>query len=440
MNAAAANNIEVSVEAAAGLERRMIVRLANADIEREINARLAKVRKTAKLKGFRPGKVPEKVVRQYYGGQVRDEVLTELIRASYSRAIAEQKLNPAGGPRIEPLPQVGAGSADHFSYRATFEVYPEIALAPLDALAIEVPKVAIGDDDVTAMIEKLRAQRATWHVVERAAAAGDRTVVDFTGTVDGEPFQGGQGKDVAIVVGSGQVIEDFDKALGGMAAGDVKTATVAFPSHYPTASLAGKSAQFEIKVQRVEEHRLPELDEAFAASFGVGGSDLASLGGEVRKNMERELAERLKNDVKTRVFDALLAANTVAVPRALVDQEIETLQADAMRQMGVKDPKQAPARERFAAIAQRRVAVGLLVQELLSQHKLRLDPKRVDKRIEELASPYEKPEEAAQFYRSNRGMMTQVEAAVLEDQVVDFVLERARATDQPRTFQQFMGA
>jgi trigger factor len=292
------------------------------------------------------------------------------------------------------------------------------------------------------MLEKLRAQRATWEPVDRAAAAGDRVVVDFTGTVDGEEFQGGQGKEVAIVVGAGQVIEDFDNALVGMTPGASKTAAVAFPAHYPTASLAGKNAQFEIRVHRVEERRLPALDAAFAASFGVAGGDnvLGALEVEVRKNMERELAERLKAEVKTRVFDSLLRANSIVVPRALVEQEINTLQVDAMRQMGIKDPKDAPGRERFAAIAERRVSVGLLVQELLSRHQIRLDEKRVSQRIEELAAPYEKPDEAAQFYRSNRGMMSQVEATVLEDQVVDFVLERAQSTQQSRTFQQFMGA
>jgi trigger factor len=434
------HNIEVSIETAAGLERRMTVRLPLATIEREVASRLAKVGKTARLKGFRPGKVPPKVVRQYYGGQVRDEVLADLIRSTYSRAIAQQKLNPAGGPRIEPLP--APAGAEHFSYRATFELYPEIALAPLESLSIEVPKVAIGADDVTAMIEKLRVQRATWEPVERAAASGDRVVVDFTGTIDGEPFQGGDGKDVGIVVGSGQVIEDFDKALLGLTPGADNTAAVTFPSDYPTASLAGKSAQFAIHVQRVEARRLPELDEAFAASFGVSGDGevLTAREAEVRKNMERELAERLKSDIKTRVFDALLNANAVPVPRALVEQEIATLQADAMRQMGIKDPAQAPAPERFAALAQRRVTVGLLVQELMSRNQIRLDEKRVSQRVEELAAPYEKPDEAAQFYRSNRGMMAQVEATVLEDQVVDFVLERATTREETRTFQQFMGA
>jgi len=437
MNATNSKSYEVSIEAVAGLERRMTVRVPAADIERAIAARLAQVGKTAKLKGFRPGKVPQKVVRQYYGGQVRDEVMSDVIRTTYSRAIAEQKLNPAGGPRIEPLAAAGDG-AEHFTYRATFEVYPEIELQPLETLALEVPSVDIGESDVDTMIEKLRAQRATWKTVERAAADGDRVVVDFAGTIDGEAFEGGQGKDIGIVIGSGQVLKDFERALIGVGAGGGTTATVVFPQDYPKKDLAGKQASFAISVHRVEELELPALDDAFATAFGLAGG-AGSLRGEVRNNMTRELNERLRGETKTRAFDALIAQNRVTVPRALIEQEIGNLQADALRQMGSTDVARAP-RERFEALAQRRVTVGLLVQELLQRHKIKLDQKRVDERIKELTQPYEKPEEAAQFYRSDRTMMTQVEASVLEDQVVDFLLEHAAANKKVQSFKEFMGA
>jgi trigger factor len=439
MNAVTAKNYEVSVEAAAGLERRMTVRVPTAEIEREIASRLAKVGKTAKLKGFRPGKVPQKVVRQYYGGQVREEVMTDVIRTTYSRAIAERNLNPAGGPRIEPLEGAEAGGAEHFIYRATFEVYPEIVLQPFDKLSVDVPKVDIQEADLDAMIEKLRLQRATWQTVERKSAEHDRVLVDFTGTIDGEPFEGGRGQNVAIVVGSGQVLKEFDQALRGLTANDKTTATVTFPQDYPTTNLAGKKAVFDILVQRVEEQKLPEIDDEFATSFGLAGG-AASLRTDVRSNMERELAERIKAETKTRVFDALIKVNNVTVPRALVDQEISSLQADALRQMGSNDPKQAPARERFENLALRRVTVGLLIQEILKQHKIKLDQSRVGQRVQELAAPYEKPDEAAQFYRSNRGMMAQVEASVLEDQVVDFLLERATRKERILSFKEFMGA
>lgn len=439
MNAATSKSLDVSVEAMPGLERRITVRVPSVDIEREVAVRLAKVGKTAKLKGFRPGKVPQKIVRQYYGGQVREEVVSDVIRASYSRAIAEHKLNPAGGPRIEPVDQA-ASDADHFSYRAVFEVYPEISLRSLDSLSLEVPKVEIGEPDVDAMLEKLREQRATWEAVERQSEAKDRVVIDFTGTLDGQPFPGGEGKEIAIIVGGNQVLEDFDNALVSVAAGDSKTATVKFPEDYPTAELAGKQAEFAITVHRVEERRYPPLDDAFAEVFGVPDGGMAGLRTEVRKNMERELAERRNNEVKTRVFNALIQANQVTVPRALVEQEIASLQQESMRQMGVKDPKQAPARERFVSLAERRVKIGLLIQEVLQTHKITLDQARVDKRVKELAAPYEKPEEAAQYYRSNRGMMAQVEAAVLEDQVADFLLQHAKTTEKSHTFQEFMGA
>jgi trigger factor len=439
MNAANSKSYEVSLETSAGLERRLTVRVPNSEIERAISARLAQVGKTAKLKGFRPGKVPHKVVRQYYGGQVRDEVVSDVIRTTYSRAIAEKKLNPAGGPRIEALPAGDAAGAEHFTYRATFEVYPEFALQPLDGLALEVPSVTVEEADLDAMIEKLRGQRATWIAVDRAAAQGDRATVDFAGTIDGEPFEGGQGKGIGIVIGAGQVLQDFDAALRGVKAGESATATVLFPQDYPTKPLAGKTAVFAIDVKKVEERKLPELDDAFAEAFGITGG-AGSLRGEVRNNMERELKERLRGETKTRVFDALMSANRIVVPRALVDQEVSSLQADALRQMGSTDPQQAPPRERFESLAQRRVTVGLLIQELMREHKIQLDQARVDVRIKELAAPYEKPEEAAQFYRSDRGMMAQVEASVLEDQVVDFLLSRARCTTQSITFKDFMGA
>jgi trigger factor len=379
------------------------------------------------------------VVRQYYGGQVREEVLSDVIRATYTRAIADQKLNPAGGPTIEALPE-GGEDAGHFTYRATFEVYPEIAIAALEKLDIERPKVTVEDADVDAMLDKLRTQRAEWRAVDRPAAAGDRVTVDFAGRVGGQPFQGGEGHDVKVTVGAGQVLEDFDAALRGATAGTEKTAEVKFPAQYPVAELAGNTAHFDITVKSVEEKELPPLDEALAATFGVTEGGVPKLRDEVRANMERELAERVKAETKTRTFDALLKANQVAVPRALVEQEISSLQADALRQMGSQDPKQAPPRERFQDLALRRVTIGLLIQELIKQHGIKLDRNRVEQRITELAAPYEKPEEAAQFYRSNRGMMAQVEAAVLEDQVVDFLLEQAKPKEKTVGFREFMGA
>lgn len=429
------SNLDISVESPGGLERRLTIKVPKADIEREIDARLQKVARSARLKGFRPGKIPQKVVRRHYGGQVRQEVLSEVIRSSFSRAVEQEQLNPAGGPQIEPL---DGQNQEHFSYRATFEVFPEIELKDLSALEVERPRVEIAETDVDAMMEKLREQRAEWHTAERKARKGDRVVIDFVGSIDGEPFEGGEGKEITIIVGEGQVIEDFDKALDGLAAGETRTAKVKFPKDYPSEKLAGKKAQFEISTHRVEEKVLPELSEDFAKLFGVEEGGVEALRNEVRNNMQRELDERLKTESKTRALDALLAANQVTAPKALIEEEIRSLQADAMRRMGIEDPAKAPPRERFASAAARRVTVGLLLQELIRNNGIELDRPRVQRRVDELVAPYEKPQEAAQIYRGSRELMTQVESSVLEDQVVEFLLEQAKTTEKTLSFDEFM--
>ena len=435
----ATSNLEVSLEHPGGLERRLTVRVPNAEIEREVEARLQKVGRTARLKGFRPGKIPQKVVRKHFGEQVRREVLSDIIRSTYSQAIREKQLNPAGGPEIETLSGVTKPDED-FSYRATFEVFPEITLADLETLEFVRPRVEITEADVDKMIEKLREQRAEWRTVERGAAKGDRVVIDFTGRIDGEPFEGSEAKEVTIVVGAGQVLEDFDRALEGLSAGETRTARVEFPQDYAREQLRGKTAEFEIKAHRVEEKVLPEVNEEFAKSFGVEEGGVEKLRVEVRANMQRELDERLKAETKALAFDALLAANDVPTPKALVAEEIRVLQADAMRRLGIEDPKLAPPADRFEAAARRRVALGLLIQELIRKNGIELDRVRVQRRVDELVAPYENPQEAARIYRSSPELMRQVESSVLEDQVVELLLERGKVTEETKTFDEFMAA
>jgi trigger factor len=429
-------NLDVSLEKAKGLERKMTVRVPAAEIEREIDARLVKMGRTARIKGFRPGKIPPKVVRQRYGTQIRQEVLADVIRATFSRAVAQADLNPAGGPAIEPL---SGADSEHFSYRATFEVYPEIALKGLEKLGIDKPVVAIKDADVDKMIERLRQQRATWRSVDRKSQPTDRVTIDFTGTIDGKTFAGGEGKDVPVVVGGGQVVEDFDAALRGVEKGEEKTAKVKFPKNYGVASVAGNKAVFEIRVKGVEEQVLPEIDTEFLTAFGVTDGGLDALKVEVRKNMQRELDERHRAHMRAQALNALLDGNRIDVPNALIAQEVRSLQADAMRRLGLQDPEKAPPAESFRESATRRVQLGLLVQEVIRAHKIELDRGRVDRRIEELSAPYEKPQEAAQLYRSSRDLMAQVESAVLEDQVVDVLLARGKVKDKASTFDEFMG-
>jgi len=423
------------VEAPRGLQRRITVRVPSAQIDREVRLRLTQVGKTAKLKGFRPGKIPAKVVHERYGGQVRQEVITDVIRASYSQALSQEKLRPAGGPSIEPLTDE---REEHFSYQATFEVYPEIALKPIEALTIERPVVELKESDVEAMVEKLRDQRADWQVVNRAAMAGDRVVVDFVGKIAKEPFEGGEGTEVPIIVGAGQVIEGFDKALKGVSAEQSKSAKVKFPKDYQVEELAGKKAVFDIKVHRVEEKLLLEIDDAFLEAFGVKEGGIEALRSEVRGNLQRELRERITAVIKGRALDALLQANDIQVPQSLVEEQAGAMQAESMRRFGIEDPDQAPPKANFEEPARRRIAVGLLVQELIPKHGIELDSARVNQRIQELVAPYEKPEETAQIYRANRELMAQVESAVLEEQVVEFLLEHAKTKDKVVEFQEFM--
>ncbi len=422
------------MEPGQGLERRMTVRLPAAEIDREVDTRLKRLGKTAKLKGFRPGKVPAKVVRQRFSGQVRQEVLSDLIRSSFSEAISQQQLNPAGGPAIEPL----AESGDGFSYRAVFEVYPEVSLGDITKLKFDVPSVAIDDTDVDSMIEKLREQRAEWQEVERASREGDRVVIDFTGTMGGEAFDGGSGTKVPIVVGAGQVIADFDKGIAGLSAGEDKTIKVKFPKDYGVADLAGKKAEFALHAHAVEEKVLPEVDDEFIAAFGVSDGGLDAFRDDVRRNMERELADRIRLRTKNAALDALHDANRIDVPKALVSQEIQSLQGEAQRRLGTDDPARVPGAEVFQPVAEKRVRLGLLVQEVLAESKLEIDRDRVDERIGELAQPYEDPDQAARLYRSDRQMMSQIETAVLEEQVVDHLVENAKIREKKDTFEAFM--
>ena len=432
---ASRGQVDISVEAAEGLKRQITVRVPNAEIDREVDLRLKKMSKTARLKGFRPGKVPAKVVRKRYGGQVRQEVVGDIIRSSFSHAVTQQQFNPAGGPAIEPL---AAPDDQHFAYRATFEVYPEIELAKLDELLFEAPDVEIEEDDVDTMIERLRRQKGEWKAVDRAAADGDCVLVDFTGKIDKEPFEGGEGKEVRIQLGAGEVLEDFEKALSGCKAGDEKTAKVKFPKDYGAPEVAGKKAVFEIKVREVQALELPEVDDEFMAAFGVTEGGMEAFRADVRKNMQRELDQRLREASRTNVLDVLHNAHEIELPRALVDQEAHALQHEAMRRMGIEDHDKAPPLDRFRQMAERRVRLSLLVQELIAKEKIELDRERVEERIQELASPYEVPEEAARLYRSNADLMSQIESAVLENQVVDFLIDHGQTSRTKMSFDEFM--
>ena len=425
----------VTVESTGTLERRMRVELPAERIEKEIESRLKSVGRTAKIKGFRPGKIPAKVVRQRYGGQVRQEVLSELMQKSYSDAVIQENLNPAGGPKIVPD---AAENDKGFAYVATFEVLPEITLKGLDKIAVTKSEVEIADEDCEDMIHNLRKQKAVWSTVDRESKEGDRVIVDFNGTLKGEPIKGGQGKEVPVDLGEGHMLPDFEKALGGSKAGDEKSIKVKFPKDYHDETLASKKVEFNIKVHRVEEEELPPLDDTLAELYDVKEGGLATLRADVRANMEREAKQRVSSEIKEQALNGLVDANPIEIPNSLKDQEIHSLQHDTMRRLGIEDHDKAPPAENFAEAAERRVRLGLLVRQLIQDNNLSVDTDRVRKHVEEMCASYENAEDMVAMYMSNEQALAQIEPMVLEDQAVEWLTENGVVKTRKVGFKEYM--
>lgn len=428
--------MQVSVSATSGLERRMEVAVPADSVATAIEQRLKEISRTVRLKGFRPGKAPLPVVRKQFGEQVRSEVVGDLMRSSLAEALKEQKLIPAAGPRIEPI-AVAPGS--DLKFAATFEVMPEIQVKPPGGIAVERPAAAVAESDIDAMIESMRRQRPVFTAVERPAHETDRVVIDYTGTIGGEPFEGGEGKDVAILIGSGQSRPELEQGLRGASPGESRTVAVTFPAELTNKTLAGNTAELAVTVKKVEEQSLPAVDEEFCRGFGVEEGGIDALRGEVRKSMERELADVIRNRVRTQVLDALYAENPIDIPRALIEEQVQQLQIDAARRMGIREASKLPPREPFEAPARKRVALGLLMGQIVKAQGIPVDRQRVQARIEELAAGYPNADEARRAYQHNAEAMRQVESMVLEDQVIDWILERARVTDVPMSFQNITG-
>ncbi|MFZ5509321.1 MAG: trigger factor [Pseudomonadota bacterium] len=421
------------------LERRIDMSVAVADIDKDVENRLKKLARTVKMAGFRPGKVPLKLVAQQYGPQVRSEAIGEAVEKAFGQAVREQNLRVAGYPRIEPKQ---AQDENKLEFSAVFEVYPEIRLGDIGNSAIERPVLTVGDAEVDKTIDILRKQRATYAPVERAAAPGDRVVVDFTGRLNGDVFEGGQASDYPMMLGAGQMLPEFEQAVAGMKAGESKTFDLTFPADYQVEHLAGKQVSFEVAVKRVEETRLPEVNADFARSLGVEDGDVEKMRAEVKSNLEREVKRRVQARIKGQAMKALLEANPIEVPKALVEQEAHQL-AEAARQdlanrgVNVKDVPVQP--DWFAEQAQRRVKLGLVIAELVKQKGLAATPEQLRAMIDEIAQSYEKPEEVVRWYYSQPRQLAQVEALAIEENVVKWVVENAKATDKPVTFDELMG-
>lgn len=425
--------MQVSVESTSALERRMTVGVPADRIEAAVAKRLQQTARKAKVPGFRPGKVPMSVIRQRYEGAARQEALGDLIQETYYEAVIAQKLNPAGAPAVEP--KVFEQGKD-LEYVATFEVYPEIALAGFESINVERLQAEVQDADLDKMLDVLRKQNTRYEPADRAAENGDQINIDFVGKLDGVAFPGGSAKGTGLVLGSGRMIPGFEEALDGVKAGDERVITPTFPEDYQNLELAGKTAEFTVTVNSVSAAQLPELNEEFFNLFGVKEGGLEGFRAEVRKNMERELAQAIKSKVKTQVMDGLIAANSIEVPKALIAGEVDRLRHQAVQQFGGRlDPQQLPA-ELFEEQAKRRVALGLIIAEVVKKFELKPDEAKVRSLIEEMASAYQEPEQVIQWYYKNEQQMAEVQSVVLEDQVVDTVLAQAKVADKAVSYEE----
>ncbi len=431
--------MQVSVETTSQIERRVTFQVPAAEVDEAVEARLKDTAKNIRLNGFRKGRVPMSVVRQRYGRGVRDEVVGELMRERYVKAITEENLNPAGFPSIEP--KVNESGRD-LEFVASLEVYPEIELAPIDGAEVERPVVEVNDADLEEMVETLRKQNASWEEVERPAEEGDQVKIDFQGFLGDEPFEGGSAEGHELVLGSGNFIPGFEEQLIGAQAGEEKEIKVTFPEDYQAEHLAGQEATFQVKVHAVKAQALPEVDETFIKRFGVEDGDVEKFHAEVKKNMTREAKQAVDNRIKQQVLEALKEANDVPVPQALVQQETDALKRQAAQQFGLGedfDVSQLP-NELFSEQAKSRVQIGLLLAEVIKANELDASDDEIRAKVEELAEQYQEPQQVIDYYMSNEQLKTQVKSAILEEKAVDKLLEQATVKDVAMSYQQALAA
>ncbi len=429
-----------NVEQLGALERRLQMKVPLAGIEQEIDQRLKKLARNAKMPGFRPGKVPMKVLAQAYGPQVRSEVLGDAVQKAFTDAVREANLRVAGQPRIEPKKDA---AADALEFSATFEVYPDVKVGDLAAASVERPQVTVDDAAVDKTLEILRKQRVTYAETSRAAQSGDRVSVDFTGTIGGEPFPGGKADGFAFVLGEGRMLPEFEAAATGAAPGASKSFSVTFPPDYHGKEVAGKTADFALTLKKVEEPRLPALDAEFAKGLGVADGDLAKMRDEVRQNVERETKKRIEARIKQQAMQALLAATPVELPKSLVAMEarelVERAAAD-LRARGMKFEKLPLDPQAFEDSARRRVALGLIIAELARAEKLQPKPAEVRALIEQEAQSYESPAEVVKWFYMQPQRLSEMESLALEANVVQWVLQKARVVDKAMPFDELMGS
>ena len=432
--------MQSNVEDLGALERRLNFSIPQEKIETEVESRLKRLARTAKTHGFRPGKVPLKIVMQQYGPQVRQEVMGDVLQKNFSEAVRENKLRIAGYPRFEP--KHGGEGAGQLEFSATFEVYPDIVLGDLSGILIEQPVINVTGPDVDNTLEVLRKQRVQYEPAERPAEKGDRINIDYSGVIDGVEFAGGKAENFTLVLGEGRLLKDFEEPLAGMSAGQSKMFEVTFPADYHGKDVAGKTATFEVRLNGVEAPKLPEVDTEFARSLGVADGNIERMRSEIQANLEREVSKRVKVKIKEQVMQTLLDTTIIQAPKALVELELERLMQDARNDLesrGMQTKNVPLPQDLFHERAQRRVSLGLILAELVKIHGLHSTPERVRAVVEDLAQSYENPDEVVKWHYSSPDRLNDAESAVLEDNVVTWVLEKVVVADKPMTLDELMG-
>ena len=432
----------VTVETLEKLERKITLTLPVTAIQTEVDARLKKLARTVKMDGFRPGKVPMNVVAQRYGYSVQYEVLNDKVGEAFAQAANEAKVRVAGQPRITE--KEGAPEGE-LNFDAIFEVYPDVKLADLGTVELEKVTAEVSDAAIDKTIDILRKQRRTFaqRGLGDAAVDGDRVTIDFEGKIDGEPFAGGKAEDFQFLVGEGQMLKEFEDAVRGMKSGESKTFPLAFPADYHGKDVAGKTADFLVTVKKIEAAHLPEVNEALAKSLGIADATVEGLRADIRKNLEREVKFRLLARNKQAAMDALVAKAELDLPQSIVQSEVERLKDGAradLKQRGIKDADKAPIPDDiFRPQAEQRVRLGLVVAEVVRANELHAKPEQIKAHIEELAASYERPEDVSRWYYSDNQRLAEVEAVVIEGNVADFVLSKAKVTEKAISFEELMG-
>jgi len=425
--------MQVSVETTQGLERRLTITVPADKIEKEYNSRLNQVAKTRRIDGFRPGKAPKALIQKMYGEAIVADVADAVMQRHFVEALVAEKLNPVGAPTLAPNELVPGSD---FTFTVSFEVYPEFNVQNLDAVKVEKQVATVTDADLDKMLTTLRKQHAAWVDADEAAANELRVNMDFVGSVDGEEFDGGKAEGFALVLGAGRMIPGFEDGIIGKKAGESFDIEVTFPEDYQAEHLKGKAAKFAIKLNKVEKQELPELDAEFIKRFGVEDGSIDSLKAEIRKNMERELNQALKNQVKEQILSGLLEQNQIDVPKAAVTREIEALRQQAMQRFGAANSKNVPQLpdELFQEQAERRVRVGLLLGEVIREQDIKADDARVKTLIESLATAYEDPSEVVDYYFQNERLLSNMRDLAVEDQAIEFLLSKAQVTEKATSF------